>query len=108
LKPLFPGKTEGSQFLEQMAILGTPSKSQFEKMASNIPKTTFKMLNQLEKFERKDLADLMPKFYKKREIKQAIDLIESMLEWDPKERVTAEEALQHPFLQPSDDSDEDQ
>ena len=107
LKPLFPGKTEGSQLLEQMAILGTPTKYQYERMASNIPKTTVKMLNQLENFEKKSLAGMMSKCYKKREIKQAVDLIESMLEWDPQGRVTAEEALQHPFLQVDGDSDEE-
>lgn len=103
LKPLFPGKTEGSQFLEQMAILGTPTSSQFEKMAANIPKSTLKMLKQLEKFDRKDLASLLPTFYRKRETKKVIELIEAMLEWDPKERITAEEALQHDFF--NEDSD---
>jgi glycogen synthase kinase 3 beta len=98
LKPLFPGKTEGSQFLEQMAILGTPSSSEFERMASNIPKTTMKMLKQLEKFERKDLGTLIPSYYRKRDIKKVVSLIEAMLEWDPKDRITAEEALQHEFF----------
>lgn len=108
LKPLFPGKTEGSQLLEQMAILGTPTKSQYDKMASNIPKTTLKMLNNLETFHRKDLMDLFPSYYKKRELKQVVDLIESMLQWDPNERCTAEEALQHPFLQEEEDSENDE
>jgi serine/threonine protein kinase len=98
LKPLFPGKTEGSQFLEQMAILGTPTSSEFERMASNIPKTTMKMLKQLEKFEKKDLSSLFSLGYHKRDLKQVVDLIESMLAWDPKERITAEEALQHEFF----------
>uniref|UniRef100_A0A7S3JJF5 Protein kinase domain-containing protein n=1 Tax=Euplotes harpa TaxID=151035 RepID=A0A7S3JJF5_9SPIT len=107
LKPLFPGKTEGSQFLEQMAILGTPSSSQFERMASNIPKNTMRLLKQLEKFERKDVSSLIPSFYHKRDIKKVVDLIESMLEWDPKERITAEEALQHEFFTSCEDDDDD-
>lgn len=107
LKPLFPGKTEGSQLLEQIAILGTPSKSQYEKMTTNIPKTTMKMLNQLETFERKDLTEIFSKYYKKREIKHAVSLIESMLEWNPNDRTTAEEALQHPFLQDVYDEEEE-
>lgn len=107
LKPLFPGKTEGSQLLEQMAILGTPTSAQFERLASNIPKTTMKMLKQLEKFERKDLACLIPENYRKREIKKVVNLIESMLEWDPKERITAEEALHHEFFTAPLDEDEE-
>lgn len=106
LKPLFPGKTEGSQFLEQMAVLGTPSSSEFERMASNIPKTTMKLLKQLDKFEKKDLASLIPSFYHKRDIKKVVDLIESMLKWDPKERMTAEEALHHEFFSTGEDDDE--
>jgi serine/threonine protein kinase len=98
LKPIFPGKTEGSQFLEQMAILGTPTTDQFQRMASNIPKTTLKMLKQLEEFERKDIGSLIPSSYNKRDIKQVVDLIEKMLEWDPKERITAEEAIHHEFF----------
>ena len=107
LKPLFPGKTEGSQFLEQMAILGTPTTSQFERMASNIPKNTMRMLRQLEKFEKKDLASLVPPYYHKRDIKKVVDLIEAMLEWDPKERITAEEALQHEFFTSYDEDEDD-
>lgn len=107
LKPLFPGKTEGSQFLEQMAILGTPTSSQYERMASAIPKNTMKMLKQLEKFERKDLANLIPSFYRKRDIKKVVELIEAMLEWDPKERITAEEALQHGFFTSYEEEEED-
>ena len=33
LKPLFPGKTEGSQLLEQIAILGLPSKDTMRRMS---------------------------------------------------------------------------
>lgn len=34
LRPLFPGKTEGSQFIEQVAILGLPSKQVLQKMST--------------------------------------------------------------------------
>lgn len=33
LRPLFPGKTEGSQFLEQVAILGKPSEAEVKNMS---------------------------------------------------------------------------
>ena len=99
LKPIFPGKTEGSQFLEQMAILGTPSAAEFKQMASNIPKTTLKLLNQLEKFDKKEISDLIPEsYFHRRDLKQALDLIEKMLAWDPKARISAGEALEHEFF----------
>jgi glycogen synthase kinase 3 beta len=34
LRPLFPGKTEGSQLIEQIAILGLPSKETMQRMSS--------------------------------------------------------------------------
>lgn len=34
LRPLFPGKTEGSQFLEQVAILGLPSANTLKRISS--------------------------------------------------------------------------
>lgn len=40
LRPLFPGKTEGSQFIEQVAILGLPSKQVLQKMSTQITQTT--------------------------------------------------------------------
>jgi len=98
LKPIFPGKTEGSQFLEQMALLGTPSSYEYKQMASTIPKTTMKLLNQLEKFERKNLSEIIPNNYPKREKKKVLDLIEKCLLWDPKARISANEALEHPFF----------
>ncbi|CAI2375121.1 unnamed protein product [Moneuplotes crassus] len=98
LKPIFPGKTEGSQFLEQMAILGTPSQEEFNQMAPNIPPTTQKLLDQIETFERKDLNDLIPTSYLRRDKRMVIDLIEKMLAWDPEERITAGEALEHEFF----------
>ena len=36
LRPLFPGKTEGSQLIEQIAILGLPSKETMQRMSSLI------------------------------------------------------------------------
>ena len=34
LRPVFPGKTEGSQLIEQIAILGLPSRETMQKMSS--------------------------------------------------------------------------
>jgi serine/threonine protein kinase len=36
LRPLFPGKTEGSQFIEQVAILGLPTKQVLQNMSNQI------------------------------------------------------------------------
>lgn len=36
LRPIFPGKTEGSQLIEQVAILGMPSKEQLKGMSKQM------------------------------------------------------------------------
>jgi len=36
LRPIFPGKTEGSQLIEQVAILGMPSKDQLKAMSKQM------------------------------------------------------------------------
>jgi hypothetical protein len=33
-RPLFPGKTEGSQLLEQVAVLGLPTAKELKEMSS--------------------------------------------------------------------------
>lgn len=33
LRPLFPGKTEGSQLIEQVAVLGLPSREELKSMS---------------------------------------------------------------------------
>ena len=40
LRPIFPGKTEGSQLIEQCAILGLPSKEQMAQMSSMMQQST--------------------------------------------------------------------
>ena len=36
LRPLFPGKTEGSQLIEQIAVLGLPTKEELYSLSSQI------------------------------------------------------------------------
>ena len=40
LRPLFPGKTEGSQIIEQIAILGLPSEAELFSMSAQITEAT--------------------------------------------------------------------
>ncbi len=41
--------------------------------------------------------------YLEKDIENAVDLVEKMLTWDPKNRITAKEALNHPFFDDVDD-----
>lgn len=44
LRPLFPGKTEGSQFIEQVAILGLPNKKTLMNMSKQITPNTVELV----------------------------------------------------------------
>jgi len=48
LRPLFPGKTEGSQLLEQVAVLGLPSEDVLRQMSSQITQTTIDLVHKLD------------------------------------------------------------
>ena len=98
LKPLFPGKTEGSQLIEQIAVLGLPSKETMSRMSDLISKPVIDLVHKLDDMPRVDLRKIIPKDYNKRDVEEASDLMDQMLKWVPSERLTCKEALAHPFF----------
>ncbi|OLL26133.1 Mitogen-activated protein kinase hog1 [Neolecta irregularis DAH-3] len=89
-KPLFPGKDHVNQFSIITELLGTP------------PDDTLRFVQSLPKRDRVPFTD---KFRSADPC--AIDLLEKMLVFDPRKRITAEEALKHEYLAPyHDPSDE--
>ena len=104
LAPLFPGKTEGMQILEQMTLLGNPGKEYFGKL--NLPRDYVEYYGNIKiegisKFE-KLLNEEM--FYSNDDVKNAADLIMNMLRWDYNKRYSAEHCLNHPFLKEKENS----
>ena len=99
LRPLFPGKTEGSQLIEQIAILGLPSKETMHNMSKQITSNTIELVHKLDDMPKRSLATILPyKDYQRRDIEEAADLISKMLCWVPSERISCEDALKHPFF----------
>jgi p38 MAP kinase len=111
-KPLFPGKDHVNQFSIITELLGTPPDDVINTIASEnvsyfhlnptllqfltlcVPQT-LRFVKSLPKRERQPLKN---KF--KNADPSAIDLLERMLVFDPKKRVTATEALGHDYLAP--------
>ena len=60
LSPLFPGKTEGSQFIEQEAILGLPSVETLKSMGSQITQTTIDLVHKLDDLPKLDFKEILP------------------------------------------------
>ena len=98
LIPLFPGKTEGLQIFEHMCILGNPNKGYFEKF--QLPDSFMNYFVNMDKIEKADIKNVINenKFYDDEDVKEAGDLILKMIAWDSEERISAKNALKHPFF----------
>ncbi|TFK40894.1 kinase-like domain-containing protein [Crucibulum laeve] len=88
--PLFRGRDNHDQLLHIMRIVGTPTEAQFQKMFKETPEITIKSYP---RYPKMPLQQVLPKASP-----QAIDLLERLLKFDPAERITATEALLHPYF----------
>ncbi|KAK9127243.1 hypothetical protein Syun_016040 [Stephania yunnanensis] len=90
-KPLFPGRDTSHQMRLLTELLGTPSEAELGFVNNENVK---RYISQLKKYPRQSLARVFPHVNR-----DAIDLIEKMLIFDPAKRITVEEALAHPYLE---------
>ncbi|KAJ7628447.1 kinase-like domain-containing protein [Roridomyces roridus] len=88
--PLFRGKDNNDQLLHIMKILGTPSHQVFAKMLKDSPEIVLKDFPPMPKM---NLAQVLPKASP-----AALDLLERLLKFDPAERISAADALSHPYF----------
>lgn len=89
-KPVFPGKSEFDQMTKICDILGTPSQNEWAEGYVLAAKINYKFPSS----KGHNLRQLVPRASDK-----AINLIESMLHFNPLKRPTAQQCLQHPFFQ---------
>lgn len=86
--PLFPGDSGVDQLIEIIKILGTPTKEEIKEMNPN--HTSFKF------------PQIRPhpwnKVFRNKAPENAVDLIASVLTYEPSARLTPYEALIHPFF----------
>ncbi|KAJ7630479.1 kinase-like domain-containing protein [Roridomyces roridus] len=88
--PLFRGKDNEDELLQIMRILGSPSDHLLAKMAKDSPEITLKPFPRCPKV---DWAQVLPKASP-----AALDLLERLLKFDPAERISALDALSHPYF----------
>lgn len=86
LEPLFPGTSEGDQLDRIFQIIGTPSQEEWPENVS-LSWTAFPCRKQ------KALSTIIPDLSE-----HGLDLIKSMLTFDPHRRLTAAQALRHRYF----------
>ena len=89
-KPLFPGKDYIHQMRLIVEVLGSPNEEDCAFIQSTKARTYIRTLphSPQVRWDR-----MFPKANP-----QAIDLLDKMLQFDPKKRITVEQALEHPYL----------
>ncbi|KAF5942280.1 hypothetical protein HYC85_019922 [Camellia sinensis] len=80
-KPLFPGRDHAHQLRLLMELIGTPSEAEFGFLNENAKR----YIRQLPPFHRQSLTEKFPHVHP-----AAIDLVEKMLTFDPRQRITGE------------------
>ncbi|CAG8456985.1 17518_t:CDS:2 [Acaulospora morrowiae] len=87
-QPLFPGESGIDQLVEIIKVLGTPTREQIKTMNPNYMEHKFPQIK----------PHPFLKVFRDRTPPEAIDLIERLLEYTPSNRLTAIEAMCHPFF----------
>ncbi|KAE8215318.1 hypothetical protein CF319_g492 [Tilletia indica] len=87
-QPLFPGESGIDQLVEIIKILGTPTREQIKTMNPNYMEHKFPQIR----------PHPFSKVFRPRTPPEAIDLISRLLEYTPQARLTAIEAICHPFF----------
>ena len=89
-QPIFKGKDYVDQLNRILQVLGTPPDETLRSIGS---KNVQDYIHQLGFISKVPFSNLYPNANS-----QAIDLLERMLTFDPRERITVDEALVHPYL----------
>ncbi|EPS73064.1 hypothetical protein M569_01692, partial [Genlisea aurea] len=90
LRPLFPGSSEADEIYKICCVLGSPTNLEWKEGIELANAINYKF----PQVAGVNLSFLMPGVSQ-----EALDLIKSLCSWNPCNRPTAVEALQHPFFQ---------
>lgn len=98
-RPLFPGRDYHHQLSLILDVVGTPSMDDFDEITSARSKD---YLRQLPFRMQRNFKEICPKA-----TPNAVDFIKKCLTFSPTKRMTVQQALEHPYLEPyHDDQDE--
>ncbi|RDB30738.1 Mitogen-activated protein kinase [Hypsizygus marmoreus] len=98
-KPLFPGRDYHHQLTLILDVLGTPTLDEFYAITTRRSRDYIRALPFR---KRRPFAQLFPNANP-----QAVDFLTKTLTFDPKKRITVEDALAHPYLEAYHDPDDE-
>lgn len=88
--PLFRGRDNNDQLNQILRVLGTPDEGTIERLRKDSPEIQPRPFPRMPKVP---FSHLFPKAHP-----LAIDLLEKLLKFDPAQRISADEALRHPYF----------
>ncbi|KAH0573588.1 Mitogen-activated protein kinase [Spironucleus salmonicida] len=89
-RPLFPGSSATNQIDLVLQVTGKPTKDDIDSLKSPYAAS---MLEQIPQPKQRNLKEIFPKA-----TSEALDLIQGMLHFNPQQRLTIEQALNHPYV----------
>ncbi|EKF27759.1 protein kinase, putative,mitogen-activated protein kinase, putative [Trypanosoma cruzi marinkellei] len=89
-RPIFPGRTTIKQLELIINVLGEPTP---EDIASTNSQFAEAMMKDIRRTNTATFAELLPKASS-----DALDLVQKLMRFNPNERLTAEQALEHPYV----------
>jgi len=92
--PLFQGKSEGDQLFKIFEVLGSPTDKEFQELGKLVPYDK-KIFKEFKKYPKKSLRN---RFSYIKDINNLLDLLNRTFEYNFHKRITASEALKHPFF----------
>lgn len=90
-RPLFPGTSEKDQLLKIFVLCGTPSTATWPTM-DKLPQYK----SDFPRYEARDLGKFLPSLARPDD--DGLDLLKGFLRYDPERRISAQQALAHPFF----------
>ncbi|XP_059162528.1 extracellular signal-regulated kinase 2-like [Physella acuta] len=93
-KPVFPGSSTLNQIERIMASIPTPSRADIDSLKTLYGVSVLEKAASTAGRNRKSFDDMLPDAPA-----DGVDLMKKLLHFNPDKRITAEEALQHPFVQ---------